>query len=57
MLSLDAGGTIEETSITVSNGQGQQMVRAYIAGHKTPFTVLQRLWRLKEGVGMTLAGH
>lgn len=51
MLSLGAGGTIPETSVTVSNGQGQQITRAHIAGHKTPVTVVQRLWLLKDGVG------
>lgn len=53
MLLVDAGGHVPETVVSVSNGQGQQIVRAYIAGHKTPFTVVQRLWHLKDGVGMT----
>ena len=51
MLSLGAGGSIPETSVTVSNGQGQQIIRAHVAGHKTPVTVVQRLWLLKDGVG------
>lgn len=50
-LVLKAGDAVPETSVTVSNGQGQQMTKANVVGAKTPFTVLQRLWRLKDGIG------
>ena len=50
-LLLDAGAAIPETTVTVKNGEGQQIIRSYMGGHKTPFIVVQRLWRLKDGVG------
>ena len=51
VLLLDAGASVPETTVSVSNGEGQQIIRSYMGGHKTSFIVVQRLWRLKDGVG------
>ena len=50
---IPAGGAIPETRVAVSNAAGQAgLVKAYLGGQKTPLTVVQRLWRLKEGQGV-----
>ena len=49
--SLSAGGTIPDSSVKVSNALGQSLVKALVGGQKVPLTVVQRLWRLKEGQG------
>ena len=49
--SLPAGGVIPETSVNITNGLGQALIKATIGGQKTPLSVVQRLWRLKDGQG------
>ena len=49
--SLSAGGTLPDSSVTVTNGLGQCLVKALVGGQKAPLTVVQRLWRLKDGQG------
>ena len=45
-ITVTAGHTISEASITVLNGHGSKLVRAFVAGDKQALTVTQRLWRL-----------
>ncbi|KAL3158051.1 hypothetical protein ABBQ32_011660 [Trebouxia sp. C0010 RCD-2024] len=47
--SLSAGAAIPETSARVTNGLGQPLVKALLGGQKIPLTLVQRLWRLKDG--------
>lgn len=49
--SLSAGGTIPGSSVKVSNTLGQSLVKTLVGGQKAPLTVVQRLWRLKDGQG------
>ncbi|KAL0055144.1 hypothetical protein WJX82_007626 [Trebouxia sp. C0006] len=50
---LLAGEVIAESKVAVSNAAGQlRLVKAYLGGQKTPLTIVQRLWRLKEGQEM-----
>ena len=50
-----AGEAIPESKVAVGNAAGQLgLVKAYLGGQKTPLTVVQRLWRLKEGQGVLL---
>lgn len=51
--SLSAGGTIPASSVKVANALGQSLVKALMGGQKVPLTVVQRLWRLKDGQGDT----
>lgn len=51
--SLSAGGTIPASSVKVTNALGQSLVKALVGGQKVPLTVVQRLWRLKDGQGDT----
>ena len=49
---LVAGAVIQETSVVISNAAGQAgMVKAHVAGRNTPLSIVQRLWRLKDGQG------
>lgn len=48
---LSAGGTIPGSRVKVSNALGQSLVKALVGGQKVPLTVVQRLWRLKDGQG------
>lgn len=52
--SLSAGAAIPETSARVTNGLGQPLVKALLGGQKIPLTLVQRLWRLKDGQGELL---
>ena len=49
--SLSAGGAIPGSSVKVNNALGQSLVKALVGGQKVPLTVVQRLWRLKDGQG------
>lgn len=49
--SLSAGGTIPDSIVKVNNALGQSLVKALVGGQKVPLTVVQRLWRLKDGQG------
>ena len=50
-----AGEAISESKVAVGNAAGQLgLVKAYLGGQKTPLTIVQRLWRLKEGQGVLL---
>ena len=49
--SLSAGGAIPETTARVTNGLGQFLVKALLGGQRAPLTLIQRLWRLKDGQG------
>lgn len=51
--SLSAGGMIPASSVKVTNALGQSLVKALVGGQKVPLTVVQRLWRLKDGQGDT----
>lgn len=51
--SLSAGGIIPASSVKVTNALGQSLVKALVGGQKVPLTVVQRLWRLKDGQGDT----
>ena len=52
-LTLLAGDAIPESSVSITNGAGQMgLVKAYLGGQKAPLTIVQRLWRLKEGQGV-----
>ena len=48
---LSAGGAIPETTARVTNGLGQFLVKALLGGQRAPLTLVQRLWRLKDGQG------
>lgn len=56
-LTIPAGEAIPDSRVAVSNAAGQVgLVKAHLGGQKTPLTVIQRLWRLKEGQGMLMLG-
>ncbi len=50
-----ASEAIPESKVAVGNAAKQLgLVKAYLGGQKTPLTIVQRLWRLKEGQGVLI---